>query len=295
MYFCLDLGGSSVKIGILDHETHVLEHDSMPVAPTFEGMIDNICEKLEVFKKKYDIEGIAISAPGSVDIETGIIYGSSAIPYIHGPNWKKILKERTGYDISIENDANCAGLAEAYSGVAKDCHTMALLVLGTGVGGCLIQDQKVLHGAHLHGGEVGYQILGKRDGQWVTLSGSGAVGALVRWCKKRGLQVINGKEVFAYSKKGNVIALEEIDRFYEAIALGIFNLQYTYDPEVIVISGAISSNETLLPSIKKHMKQLLEDYENHAAKIEPEIVIAHYKGDANLVGALVNYFNCYKN
>lgn len=287
MIYGLDIGGSAVKTGILNEDGEILAKGTFEIAEDFEGMIQNILQDLSVWKERYDINGIAISSPGSVDRETGIIHGASAIPYIHGPNWKVILQEATGYPIAIENDANCAALAEAYYGAGKDADNMAFVVIGTGIGGALIYDKKVIHGNHLHGGEIGYTIIGEREHHFISFSDAASVGALVGNCKSRGLDVKNGIEVFEQAEHGNTIAQEEIQLFYHYLAVGIFNLQYTYDPDVILLSGAISSRKDLVEKVNNEIKEIMKVHD--AASLTPSIGLATFKNDSNLIGAYVNY------
>lgn len=104
---------------------------------------------MEQAKKEHIIQGVAISSPGAVNKNTGVIEGASALPYIHGFNIQSELETLFALPVSIENDANCAALAEVAFGAAKGCTTALLLVLGTGVGGAVVIDGKVHHGEHL--------------------------------------------------------------------------------------------------------------------------------------------------
>lgn len=289
MIYGLDIGGSSVKTGILDKDARIVHKGSLDIPESFEKLIAEIAEDVREAEKKYDIEGIAISAPGSVDVDSGVIYGASAIPYIHGPNWKELLNEITGYEISIENDANCAALAEAYYGAGQQIDHMAFVVIGSGIGGALVYDKAILHGKHLHGGEIGYSIVGERNHKLLSFSDAGSVGGLLRNCKRRGLCVHNGKEVFALAEQGNVVAQDEINRFYHYLAIGIFNLQYTYDPEIILLAGAISSRDDLLSHIEHEIDQIM-DFHN-SASLRPKVAIASFRNDSNLIGAYVNFKN----
>ena len=91
MYACLDIGGTSIKVGISDKNGNLTNKDNLKVSDEFSVIIDGIVNWLEEIRKSYDIEGIAISAPGAVNSKTGVIGGASALPCIHGPNWKEIL------------------------------------------------------------------------------------------------------------------------------------------------------------------------------------------------------------
>ena len=101
---------------------------------------------------------MALSLPGAVDSETGIIGGSSALDYIHGPNIKEELEKRLQVRVEMENDANCAALAEVWKGAASDVNDCCFIVSGTGIGGAVVKNKRIHKGQHLHGGEFGYMI-----------------------------------------------------------------------------------------------------------------------------------------
>ena len=155
MIACLDIGGTSIKVALSDELGNLIEKGHVSVADTFEELMGNIVTWVNVIKEKYEITGVAISSPGAVDSVTGIVGGASAVPCIHGPNWKEEIKNRLGLVASIENDANCAALAEVFNGSAKNIDSMMFVVCGTGIGGAIVRDGKIHHGKNLHGGEFG--------------------------------------------------------------------------------------------------------------------------------------------
>ena len=114
-YAVLDVGGSAIKYALMDEKGCFIEKSSLPTPKkSLTEFMDTIDAIVQNFKKSYLIIGLAVSLPGAVNVETGIIDGITALPYIHGPNMKKLLEERTGLPVELENDANCAGLAEGY-------------------------------------------------------------------------------------------------------------------------------------------------------------------------------------
>ena len=133
-YIGIDVGGSSIKVALVDEKGNI-SHNWKAKTPT----------SLERFYLLID--------------NTGIIGGSSALPYIHGPNIKKDLEIRTNLRVEMENDANCAALAEVWIGNASDVQDSMFVVSGTGIGGAVIKDKKIHRGVHLHGGEYGYEIM----------------------------------------------------------------------------------------------------------------------------------------
>lgn len=287
-YICFDVGGTDVKYGILNEAGEILEKNSFKSPDNVEDFFREIIERTNEVEE--DLYGIALSLPGAVDSKTGIVGGSSALPFIHGPNFKEILEKGTSLNVEIENDANCAALAESWIGIAKDKKDILFLVIGTGVGGAVIKNGKIHHGAHLHGGEFGYMLSDVVDGKRLTLSHTASTRVLVRKVEKRmGLEIdsLNGIKVFNLAEDGNQIALEEIDYFYKKLAEAIYNMQYSFDPEMIIIGGSISARDDLSEKISIEVDKILGEAKD--SKIKPLIKNCHFRGDANLIGALKHY------
>ena len=291
-YICLDIGGTSVKTAITDKKGNIYEQSSINIPKTLYEFTKSIFEYIKNAKVKYSVSGIAVSAPGSVDFKTGIIDGVSANPYIHGPNWKKNLNTEFSLPVSIENDANCAALSEVYFGKYNFIKDMAFFVCGSGVGGAIIKDGRIHHGRHLHGGEFGFMFLDishSEKGRFRNLSELGSTQALVRKVKKiYPDKDMNGKMIFEAAENGDENCLKAIDEFYSALSAGIINVQYIYDPEMIFIGGAISSNDIFINGLNKKINDILDDLKQFY-KIRPVIKPATYRKDANILGALAHH------
>ena len=134
MLLGIDVGGTSVKYATCDEKGHLFDKGSFKTPSTLEDMY----QAIETIFKERDVDGIALSMPGAVASDEGVIYGASAIDYIHGPNIKKDLEERLQTRVELENDANCAALAEVWLGAAKDNQDCCFVVCGTGIGLSLI-------------------------------------------------------------------------------------------------------------------------------------------------------------
>ncbi|WP_300382424.1 ROK family protein, partial [Clostridium sp.] len=91
MIACIDIGGTSIKVGVIDNNGKIYYKSELNVYNEIEKLSNTIFKWIDAIKEKYNIEGIAISAPGAVDSKKGTIGGSSAVPCIHGPNWKDII------------------------------------------------------------------------------------------------------------------------------------------------------------------------------------------------------------
>ena len=292
-FMVFDIGGSSTKWSVIDELGEFKESNKFNCPSTVEEFFDELIRITNEMKIKYDVKGIAISAPGAVDSETGLIGGITAIPYIHGPNFKEILTKATNLNVELENDANCAALGECWLGAGKDNKDLAFVVCGTGIGGAIVKDKKVHVGIHKHGGEFGYcSVNCELDGELKVTSWSqaGSTTALARnVAKLKGLEEgsIDGVEVFELCNKGDEIALQEVNKYYFTMAVGIYNIQYTFDPEVIILGGAISEREEYVDEINKRLDIMMNS--DLEGTIKPVLKTCQFGNDANKLGALCNY------
>ncbi|MGG7058911.1 ROK family protein [Clostridium tertium] len=291
-YIVFDIGGSSVKWSVINNEGVILISGKIAIAETIEGFFEELSNKVNNLKEEYTLQGIALSAPGAVDNETGIIGGMSALPYIHGPNFKEILNKMTGLQVEIENDANCAALGECWLGAAKEENDCAFVVCGTGIGGALVKDKKIHSGVHKHGGEFGYclvdiDVYNQKYLSWSRAGSTFAVSKSIADRKGISMDNFNGIKAFELYDNGDEIAIEEVNRFFRYMAIGIYNIQYTYDPEVIVLGGAICERKGFLDEVNKKIDEVKNS--NPYATIKPIVRICKYGNDANKLGALYNF------
>jgi predicted NBD/HSP70 family sugar kinase len=283
-YLAFDIGGTFIKYGLVTEHAEILENNKVKTPKT----LDELLSIIENLTEKYsDVNGIAISAPGAVSDE-GVIYGSSAIRYLHGPNIKNLVKEISSLPVYLENDANCAGYAEIWNGAAKGKKDVLVMVIGTGIGGSVFKNGQLHKGTHLHGGEFGYMLL-TNDVQdsndvWSRVASSAALVREVAKRKQIDVESISGEQIFELAYSGDIDCIQAIDRFYHLLAVGIYNLQYIYDPEVIVIGGGISARDDLIDGINEKLDNILARVD--LAKIKPEIVACNYRQNANLLGAV---------
>jgi len=284
----IDIGGTSIKFAVWDgHELQA--HHALPTPATKAAFFDLVTTEVATMKQQYPLVGVAISSPGAVNKLTGVVEGASAIPYIHNFPIQAELAQRFGLPVSMENDANCAALAELADGAGKDVDSLVFLVIGTGVGGSVIFNHHIWHGAHLFGGEFGYMVISDQG----TLSELGTAPAAVKRYQQANPQAapLDGKALFDLAAQGDVAASKEVNTLYQALGLGIYNLQYSFDPEKVVIGGAISNNPQLIPGIERAIEKLREQVK--IASIKPQIVACHYHDEANLRGAVVDFEQTY--
>lgn len=277
----IDIGGTAVKYGIWEQES-LRDINSFKTPSTWEEMKSSL---RSLFDSLEGIEGVAISAPGAVDSERGIIGGISAVPYVHHFPIVEELKELFGVPVSIENDANCAALAEIHFGSAKDVNSAAFFIIGSGIGGALSFNHQLVKGPNLFGGEFGYLLI---EGE-KTLSTLGSPVVVARdYAAEHGLpEDFSGKDLFALADGGDTTAQAAVDSLYGALAKGIYTLCVTVNPEMVVIGGGLSSRAQILEPIQLKVRELLE--ETGASDVEVDITFCQYRQDANLIGAVANF------
>ncbi|MFC6295897.1 ROK family protein [Lactiplantibacillus daoliensis] len=284
----VDIGGTTIKFAIWDGKG-LQQHHAVATPKTRDDFFDLLTVEVETMKTQAPIVGVGISSPGAVDKKTGIVGGASAVPYIHHFEIQQALEQRFGLPVSMENDANCAALAELDSGAGTGADSLAFFVVGTGVGGALIVNHRIWHGAHLFGGEFGFAMATETR----TVSELGTVpNALRRYqAANPDAAPIDGKRLFELAAAGEITAAAEVQTIYRTLATAIYDIQYSFDPEKIVIGGGVSNNPALIPGIDAEIEKIRQQVK--IASIKPEVVPCVYTDEANLRGAAVDFSQTY--
>lgn len=295
-YLVLDIGGSSIKYALIQENLEILEKykETVPLN-TLEDFVEKIGSIYDLFSSQ--INGIAISMPGIIDPDRGYSYTGGSFHYINKLETVKILQKRCPTNITIGNDAKCAANAEIGFGSLKDIHDGAVIILGTGIGGCLIKDGKVHTGHHYSAGEFSFMKTNcldpiSKEFAWSTRNG---ISGLLKRVQERlnTTQNLTGEEIFALANQGNKKIIEAIEQFSMEIATQIFNIHTIFDCEKIAIGGGISVQPLLIKFIKINLNKIIE---NLGIEINvPEVVSCFYYSDANLIGALYQHIQIYKN
>ncbi len=293
-YIALDVGGSAIKYGLLNKYGEILEKGNIVTDnEDIDKFIFDIKSIVEKYIKSENIKGLACSFPGAVNQKTGFIEGVSAVPCIHNVNMKKLLSEATALEISMENDANCSALAEGWIGAAKDVDNFISIVLGTGIGGAVVIDKKILRGKNLHGGEFGFIQVTDEKGEnglgnvWSRVASTGALIRRVANRKNIDVSDLTGQLVFEMEKDDEEVK-EEFAEWFKVLAKGIYNIQYILDPEKILIGGGISARKDFID----RLNQYLELMKNEESTLDIKVEKCKFDNDANLIGALYNFLYC---
>ncbi len=292
-FMVIDIGGTYIKYAVMDETAKKWRSGKLATPKDgLDSFLLTVQKVVEENAADFNLQGLAISSPGAVDVKTGFIGGASAIPYIHGVNMTGLIKERTGLETTIENDANCAALAEGWLGAAKEVDYYICIVIGTGIGGSIVLNKSILRGASLHGGEFGCMIMGTSFNEplQATWSLNASTNALVQAVKNQQSlrkETLGGEDVFKMAEEGDPIAQQALSNFYKRLAIGIYNLQYAIDPAKILIGGGISSRKDVIAGINHELQKLRND----VSTLEIEVEACQFGNDANLVGALFHFLN----
>lgn len=289
----LDIGGTFIKYGYMLNEQLVTcgklkTPDNME---DFWKTLDDIWEYVHE-----NAEGLAISMPGVIDSVNGYAYNAGSLLYFKGCNFAQILSNRYNIPVWIGNDAKCAGIAEVGYGVLQGVKDAIVVILGTGIGGCIIKDGNVHYGSHFSAGEISFlqvnvDAYNQVDNWWCNVNGSQALLKYVQ-SHLHTDQIYSGEEIFEMANTGNTSVLKALKQFSMKLAVQLFNMQCILDAEVIAIGGGISAQPLLLEMIK-------ECYEEVAKKFPypvfvPNIEVCQYRNEANMLGAYYEWKKMYQ-
>ena len=289
-YFSIDIGGTNIKYGIINDQGDLISHKSVKTPSNKTDFLDLI--RSIVQDNISEIQGIGISVPGKVNVQTGTVFYGGALPFLDKVSFKDELESAFHIPVAVENDAKSGASAELWLGSLKNVNNGAIITLGTGVGGGIVLNHRLLHGSHYQAGELSYMSLGTDTSKMSNLVGlSGSAVHMIEECAK----VLNltdehdGVAVFDAINKGNQQVTKIFSNYCDVIATVILNIQSVVDLETIAISGGISTQPIVVEEINKAYLRLLNPNPLLKAQIEiPNIVQAHFKSDANLYGAVYN-------
>ena len=290
-YLCIDIGGTAIKYGIYNElGENRQEAKSTLVKQTNEGseIMDRVMDIVSATIEKGEIAGICVSSAGVIDSVSGeVIYSGYTIPNYTGTPIKAILEKKFSIPCEVENDVNSACLGEYWLGAGRNSTSLVCLTIGTGVGGAIMLDNKLIHGHSHTAGEIGYMnILGENFQDLASTS------SLIKIVKERknkdNLQVITCYEVFELAKQGDIICIEEIDNMVRVLALGITNLMYLFNPETLILGGGIMAQKEML---KEKIEKAVSETVISPMFNKTSIKFAEQGNDAGLLGALYHFKN----
>ena len=294
-YICIDIGGTSIKYGVLSDEgeifidgtvsTKVTEKENF-ILSDVKKLVRNILDEY----RNYEIKGICVSTAGVVNPEKGeIAYAGPTIPKYTGTKIKEELEKEFSISCEVENDVNCAGLGEYWKGAGKGSNSMVCLTIGTGIGGSVILDGKLLNGIGYTAGEIGYMDVNGSYIQNIASSKYLVEKVQKEKVEKEGItDAITGVDIFELAKKGDEICIAGINEIISNLAVGVRNIIYLLNPEVIVIGGGITAQKEYL---EEKIRNEVNDGMISDMFRKTRIELAQQGNQAGLLGALYNFLN----
>ena len=308
-YVGIDLGGTNIVAGVVDENFNILVKESTktktprPAQEIADDMVMVTKKAVEKAGLTMDqIDSVGVGTPGTANKKTGIVEYSNNLGFEDTP-LVEMLEKGLGVKVYIENDANAAAFGEYLAGAGKSVGSMIAITLGTGLGGGVITDGKILTGFSYAGAELGHTVIvahGRhctcgRDGCWeayssatglinMTKDAMNANKDTVMWEMCDGdLANVSGRTAFDGMRKGDAVATKVVDEFIEYLGIGIANMINVFQPEIICIGGGIcKEGDTLIkPLVEKVLPQTYARKEENRTKI----VVAELGNDAGVIGA----------
>lgn len=305
-YVGIDLGGTHIAVGLVDENGKIIHKDSVPTGrerPYQEIIKDMAMLSLKVIKDSgvdmKDVKYIGIGSPGVPNSKEGFIVYSCNLNFRNTPV-RAEMQKYIDLDVYIDNDANCAALAESVAGAAKGVDHSIAITLGTGVGGGVVINKKIYSGFNFAASELGHMVV-VVDGEPCTCGRKGcweayaSATALIRQTKaaaeKNPDSLINkltggklDKIVFEAARQGDETAKAVIEQYIKYVADGLANVINIFQPEIIVIGGGIcKEGEYLLKPLREAV------YKNVYGVSEglplTQIKVAMMGNDAGIIGA----------
>ena len=271
-----DLGGTNIKTALITLNGKIIKKYETETQKGTKTVINNIIDSIEKVKTK-NIVGIGIGSPGPLNYETGTILNPVNLP-LKNIEIKKIIQNKFKTKAFLDNDANCFSLAEAIFGQGKKYENVVGITLGTGLGGGIVINKKIYHGRN-NAAELGHMTI-KYDGPKSRCKNHGCIETHVA---ARGIASIYNKKsnpylIYKQALKRNKKAIKTFNEMGYYLGIGLTNIMYALDPDIIIIGGKISNSWKFF---SKTMNQTIK--ERYFSKPCP-IVKSNLK-DAGILGA----------
>ncbi|MFH1016874.1 MAG: ROK family protein [Pseudomonadota bacterium] len=288
LYIGIDLGGHHVSGALVTDRGKVMAREALKTsagrgrARVLE-QIARICSELSGVRvgRNRHPKAVGIGVPGFLNHAAGTVISSPNFPGWENYAIVKALKRRIPYRVVLENDANCAARGEQWLGAGKGHGNIVLLTLGTGVGGGLIADGRLLRGSRGAGGEVGHIVIDPSG----PLCGCGGCGCLESFVSGTALKRdtgFSGEDLHRKAQNGEKHALKAFGEMGRHLGMGLASLSFLFDPDVFILGGKLSAALPLFgPAMRMEMDSRLR---KHPAKKVP-VRRARCGNDAGMLGA----------
>lgn len=294
----VDFGGTSVKFGVL-YRSNIIDQAPAISTPDFDGpepLIDAMLRVIEDLRERHPrVEAIGVGVPGLVNFDKGIVHNLTNVPGWVGIPLRKRLAEATNMPVVVENDANCMTYAEWKRGAGRGLNHLIALTLGTGVGGGVVANGRMIRGAQCGAGEIGQMSI-----DWQGRRGAyGNLGALEDYVGNNEIAA-DARQIYAdagidrplgdctpaalakAALTGDEVALSVWDGIAARLASAIMNCCWLLNPQAVIIGGGVAkAGDLLFSPLTAHLySQLSPPFKEHLM-----ILPARFGNEAGMVGA----------
>ncbi|MDR3207670.1 MAG: ROK family protein [Oscillospiraceae bacterium] len=308
MYVGVDVGGTNLAAGLVTPDGQILTRAARPTAPDRppEAIVADIAALIgELAGARQDIRAVGVGIPGLVDSAAGRVIYTPNLPFADLP-LAAMLGQSADRPIFLCNDANAAAFGEYAAGGGQNARALVMVTLGTGIGGGLVFDGKILEGVGGAGGEIGHMVV-RRDGRPCSCGRRGcweayaSATALIRatraamdahpdslmWPEGHGDPPrVSGRTAFAAAARGDAAAQEVVDGYLDWLAEGVANLVNIFDPDVICVGGGVSGEgDRLILPLRERVAALAYAADGRSPALRAQIRKAQLGNDAGLIGA----------
>ena len=278
----VDVGGTKCLAVALNSDGSVLDSLTLPTAAGV-GVVEEVADLCAALALRVGqaATSLGVGMPGTVSRD-GVVYLAPHLPEVRQMPMRELLSSQLGIPVVVDNDATCAGVAEWKNGAARNCDNALVITIGTGIGAALIANGKVMRGHHGFAGESGHHIVMRggevcpcgRRGCWEQYASGSAL--------RRMANGVSGEEVLLRVAQEDAEALRVLEEFASWVALGLFNLVNTLDPQVIVLGGGLGSSAVLRHFVADALGKQMPPSELRPA---PLLVTAQLGHEAGAIGA----------
>ncbi len=293
----IDLGGTAIKGGIVNHQGVIAKERRVKTQKGYECVVRDLAALInELVQLSPEETTVGIGIPGILSGDGATVVSCPNLNWKNKP-LKQDLEAVLALKVLLVNDATAACIAEATFGSTRGRSSSVLLTLGTGVGGGVIVNDRIISGAHGVASEIGHMIMEENFydcncGKNGCLETFASATALIRYCQKQiddGVEselkkddTYDAKQIFDAAKAGDALALAAVNRLANYLGWAIANVNDLLDPGIFVIGGGLSgAGDFLLERIQTETKSRLT-YPQYAS---PEIVLATFGNEAGMIGA----------
>jgi beta-glucoside kinase len=288
-YLGVDIGGTFIKLGIVDSTGQVLKKDKFASANDMKEILASLKSYYSEQQQYFNISGVGISLPGVIN-QDGTMQTAGSLKSLIGLNVKEIAQDFLQLPVEIITDSKAVALAEGWLGNGMNYSNYVCVTLGSAIGGAIVIDGKLYWGQGGLAGEFGVSLMGREHEEYKLDSTSLHAGVVGGLCRKYSLAI--GKEVkdanfiFNLSTQNDPVAQKVVSEYLDDVARMLVNISVYIAPEAILLGGGISGNSQIMAEIQAAYQRIIREYRVLSRVQMPQVLPCKLANDAGIIGAV---------